>query len=173
MLEVLSVVQSCSTMIYGIILSRTVTESHKSDLEEILKDTECSQTDLWFFKMFYLFIWKAKRHKNRERPLKSGLSSLVHYPSAHNSQDCIKPKTEVKNSIQVSHQGVRDPCTWANSCCLSGALAESWLGSRVARTWTRPSDVVGGHLRHCLNLPYHHVDPPIFSFYKWESRKPC
>lgn len=56
---------------------------------------------------------------------------LVHFfpsPKAHNVHSQAKARTG--NSIRVSHRNAGSPSPLAIMCCLSGALAKSWLYSR-------------------------------------------
>lgn len=49
--------------------------------------------------------------------------------------------------------GDRNTSTWAITCCLSRvALAESWIGSEVAKTQTRHSNMGWGHPKQHINL---------------------
>lgn len=75
---------------------------------------------MYFFKKtlrFYLFVWKAVLHREREETETQIFHLLVHSPDGHNDQAWARLKPGTWNSMWISNVGGRDPSTWGIFCC--------------------------------------------------------
>lgn len=78
-------------------------------------------------------------------------------------------KPSAWNSTQVSYVGNRGPCTLSIVFCLQGFISRKWMGSGVAGTWTRHSDVGCRLPNQQLNLWCQVIDS-LRLFSVWEEK---
>lgn len=110
-----------------------------------------------FFPSIFIYLFKYLKgrvtEKERERQAERDIFQyLVHFSNYHNSHSWTRMKPGVKNSIWVSHMGVR----YSNTP-FPGALKGCWIGSgragTLAVTLKWDGRAANSNFTHCTTVP--------------------
>lgn len=131
-------------------------------VSQVIKDEHLCRSCFTYLCYLLHCFWEAEREGEREKP-----HFLLH------SQDWVRSKSGVKNSIQIFHVGDRDPTMKAMTCYLQGlhwwkAVTESWCWDWDTSSWcvVQVSHPVSSLPGKCLLSGFTGLEKNV----SWESR---